>query len=141
MRSDDTENAPLTGFADLLRTGVRQATAPEAATHEPEGQAESLGRCRLAGRPQLMLGFRTCDGGAVALPYSHLTRVDAADPDRKIALAFGGDRVAVDGEHLLRLYHLLLEHRVREFVESDRADALAAEPGDAVVTSIRFDKL
>ncbi|MEM9703847.1 MAG: hypothetical protein AAF907_15520, partial [Planctomycetota bacterium] len=96
MPSDAT--APLTGFADLLRpgrqrvAGGRQTAAPEAAPHEPEGQDERdlpLGRCRLAPRPQLMLAFRRCDGSAVALPYSHLTRLDAADPNRRIDLAFG----------------------------------------------------
>ena len=143
MPSDDSGGTHLTGFADLLRPGVRRPGAPEAAPHEPEGQgerSETLGRCRLAGRPQLMLGFRRCDGRATALPYSHLTRVDAADPDRRLDLAFGGDRVAVEGENLLRLYHLLLEHRVREFVESDRADALAAEPGEPVVTAITCER-
>ena len=161
MAADDRLARPA-GFADLLRSSSRhgggaQQAAPEADPHEPEGQAgrrpgdplneeqsggpdpqgeRTLGRCRLAPRPQLMLGLRWTGGRALALPYSYLTRVEADDPVVKIALTFGRERVSVAGEHLLLLYHRLLEHRVRELVESDRAELLEAEDGEPVVTGI-----
>lgn len=82
-----------------------------------------------------MLELRRKDGASVAFSYTLLDRA-SFDPSDGIRLSFPGTEVHLVGRRLndpadrgLKLYELLLRHRVTWIQEASRADALEMRSG------------
>ena len=90
-----------------------------------ESELDTLGSCRFARRPQMMLAFRKSSGEFEVFAYSMLCRIRSEDPARSFELRFAATTVTVTGENMMRLFEYVCEHRMLRIVESDRVAAFA----------------
>lgn len=111
---------------------------------EPEASVSSFGYLRGVRDRAQMLELRKKDGSSVAFAYSYLDRA-SFDPSDGIRIKFPGTQVHLIGQRLndpvdrgLRLYELLLRHRVTWIQEASRADMME-KPNATVVESILID--
>lgn len=124
---------------DLVEPSARLSTLSNVTTgansSDSDDDVVEENRCRISRRPQMMLGFRTCNGEIDVLPYSMLTRIRSEDSSRTMRLSFSHGDVMIEGEQLTRLFHYLCEHRVLEIAESDRTDCLSSQ-NEMIVSAI-----
>jgi hypothetical protein len=120
-------------FAERLR---KEPEVIESA--EPEASVSAFGYLRGVRDRAPMLELRKKDGSSIALSYSVLDRA-AFDPSDGVRLRFPGADVHLVGRRLndpvdrgLRLYELLLRHRVTWIQEAGRADAYEVREGVVV---------
>ncbi|MFN8707501.1 MAG: hypothetical protein ACK526_13455 [Planctomyces sp.] len=129
-------------IADLLppRSKHVQFARPEPRRPEETATAEeytAFARGRVGTRPQMMISFRKCTGEVFAFAYSMLTKIYSENPDRGFTLFFSDTQVHIEGEHLLQLFHYLIQHRVIEVVETERAMVFQAG-GEYFISNIGF---
>ncbi|MEP3480182.1 MAG: hypothetical protein ABJZ55_13105 [Fuerstiella sp.] len=105
----------------IQRTRFKPKPAQSTPTSE---DSQTVGRCRIARHPQMMLAIRLCSGEVEVLPYNSLARIRSDNSDQALRLSFTVGEVVIDGERLTRLFHYLCEHRVLEICQSDRAECL-----------------
>lgn len=98
-------------------------------------ECDSLGRCRIARRSQMMLAIRLCSGDVEVLPYATLARIRSHDTDRMLRLSFCIGDIVIEGSHLTRLFHYLCEQRVMEICQSDIVEVME-EQQDVCVHSV-----
>lgn len=126
-------------LADRPQPKVR-TTSTSSVLQPMDDDLNSLGACRFANRPQMMLGFRTCSGVVEVCPYAMLARIRSENPDRNFELQFTAATISVSGVNLLRLFHYVCEHRAMEIAESQRSEVLEADDTQAVIVDrIEFD--
>jgi hypothetical protein len=111
---------------------------------EPESSVSAFGYLRGVRDRAQMLELRKKDGSSVAFAYTMLDRA-SFDPSDGIRLSFPGTKIHLVGQRLndpvdrgLRLYELLLRHRVTWIQEASRADTFEAH-NSVVVESILID--
>lgn len=124
-------------ISDLMEPRAHVATVSKVTSANASDTDEDLteGRCRISRKPQMMLGFRKCNGEIDVLPYSMLARIRSEETSRAMTLTFPRGDVKIEGEHLTSLFHYLCEHRVLEIAESDRTECLSSQ-NEVTVTAI-----
>lgn len=132
----------LSRFAPRLAASA--ATAAEAADLDGEEDRLAFGYLRGVKERSLMLEARLKDGRIVALSYALLDRA-TFDPDGSIALRFTGQEVRIRGLRLnepaangLRLFDLILRHRLVWVREASRADAFQRPASEPLIESIEL---
>jgi hypothetical protein len=112
-------------------TAVERLVKPAAPRHEPEveNNIHEYQEARARSREVLMLDVRLRNGTIMSFDYAHLVK-SRFEPEGKIVLRFGRDKVIAEGKNLLQLYGKITEHRQRFIKEGTEAEE-TLKPEDA----------
>ncbi len=128
----------------LLRREYRAPPIPPAEkpvqTVEKESEYEAFSYGRVGIRPQLMLGFRKCNGAVMVRPYAMLDAISTDEENSGFTIDFPKVSVIIQGRNLSKLFRFVCLHRVAEIIEADVATQFTESEENCVVESIDFRK-